>query len=64
MILNLSNLKHLDISAYQRLILSGELLLIFKQSLQLSSLTINPKDLTLLLSDNELCEYLNKMIKK
>jgi len=60
MIVNLFNLKHLDISTYQRLILSGELLLIFKQS----SLTINPKDLTLLVSDNELCEYLNKMIKK
>jgi hypothetical protein len=63
-IINLSNLKHLDISTYQRLILSGELLLILKQSTQLSSLTIDPKDLTLLYSDKELCEYLNKMIKK
>ncbi|CAF3416467.1 unnamed protein product [Rotaria sp. Silwood2] len=64
MIVNLSNLKHLDISQYQRLILSGELLIILKESSQLSSLTINPKDLILLFSDNELCEYLNKMIKK
>ncbi|CAF1268262.1 unnamed protein product [Rotaria sordida] len=40
MIVNLSNLKHLAISQYQRLILSGELLIILKESSQLSSLTI------------------------
>jgi hypothetical protein len=46
MIINLSNLKHLDISTtYQRLILSGELLLILlKESSQLSPLTSNPQD--------------------
>jgi hypothetical protein len=54
----------LDISKYPKSILSGELLLILKESSQLSSLTIDPKDLTLLVSDKELCEYLNKMIKK
>ena len=58
MVVNLSNLKHLDISTYQRLIAAGELLLILKESLQFSSLTINPKDLTLLFSDNEQCKYL------
>ncbi|CAF3399083.1 unnamed protein product, partial [Rotaria sp. Silwood2] len=64
MLVNLSNLKHLDISMYQRIISTGELLEILKESSQLSSMKINPSDLALLFNDNQLCLYLNKMIKK
>ncbi|CAF3433188.1 unnamed protein product [Rotaria sp. Silwood2] len=64
MLVNLSNLKHLDISMYQRIISTGELLEILKESSQLSSMKINPSDLALLFNDNQLRLYLNKMIKK
>jgi hypothetical protein len=64
MIVNLSNLKHLDISMYQSGILSGELLIILIESIQLSSMTIDSNDLKLLFNNKELCKYLNKMIKK
>jgi hypothetical protein len=63
-IVNLSNLKHLDISTCQRVILSGELLEILKESPQLSSMTIKQNDLILLYHNNQLCQYINKMIKK
>jgi hypothetical protein len=64
MIVNLSNLKHLDISMYQKGILSGELLIILIESIQLSSMTIDSNDLKLLFNDKELCKYLNIRIKK
>jgi hypothetical protein len=63
-IIKLSNLKHFDISMCSQVILSGELLIILKQSPQLSSMTINPVDLTSIFNDDELCQYLNKMVKK
>jgi hypothetical protein len=63
MIINFYNLKHLDISSYFA-IETSSLLEIFKQTSQLSSITINPFILSTLFDDEELCNYLNKMIKK
>jgi hypothetical protein len=63
MIVNLYNLKHLDISSYFA-IETSSLSEILKQSSQLSSLTINPFILLTLFNDSELCNYLNKMITK
>jgi hypothetical protein len=63
-IVDLSNLQHLDISLCQKVIPSGELLEILKASSQLSSIMIDPNDLPLLYNNNELCKYLNKMMKK
>ncbi|CAF0815918.1 unnamed protein product [Rotaria sordida] len=64
MTVNLSKLIHLDIPKYQKIILSGNLLELLKESSQLSSMKIDPFDLTLLYNNEELCEYLKKMIKK
>ncbi|CAF1392174.1 unnamed protein product [Rotaria sordida] len=64
MIINLSNLKHLDISKYKKIILSGNLLAIMKETPMLNSLKINSIDLMLLYNNEELCEYLIMMIKK
>ncbi|CAF1270888.1 unnamed protein product [Rotaria sordida] len=64
MIVNLSNLKHLDMFMYKKIISSKELLEILKQTPKLSTITINPINLKLLFNDNELCKYFNKMIKK
>jgi len=63
MIFNFYNLKHLDISSYFT-IETSSLLEIFKQTSQLSSIKMNPFILSTLFDDNELCNYLNKMIKK
>ena len=63
---NLSNLNHLNIERYERILTSSLLLEILKESPQLSQITMNSSDLMLLLNENddELCEYLKKMIKK
>ncbi|CAF1137981.1 unnamed protein product [Adineta steineri] len=63
-IVNLSNLKHLNISEYGNMLPSSLLVEILKQSSKLTWLTINPKDLMLLLNNDELCIYLNRMIRK
>ncbi|CAF1472686.1 unnamed protein product [Adineta steineri] len=63
-IVNLSNIKHLDISLYQKGSLSEELIEILRESSQLSSITIDPINLKLLFNDKELCLYMNKIIKK
>jgi len=59
-IMNLSNVKHL----YIALNYAGEMPSILLKISQLSSLIIHPSSLELMLSDKELCKYLNKMIKK
>ncbi|CAF4006939.1 unnamed protein product [Rotaria sordida] len=64
MTVNLYNLKHLDISFLCKIESSTILLEILKQSPNLSSISIDPNYLLSLFSDNELCKYLNKMIKK
>jgi hypothetical protein len=64
MIVNLSNLKHLNVSEYGRMLTSVLLLDILKESFNLSWITMNPNDLILLFHDDELCKYFNKMIKK
>ncbi|CAF1295932.1 unnamed protein product [Rotaria magnacalcarata] len=62
-IVNLSKLKHLDISKYQRIITSEKLLELLQESPQLSSMKIDLIDLTLLYDNEELCEYLTKIIR-
>jgi len=64
MIMNLNNLKHLTISSKCKMNMLRLLLVILKQSSQLSSLTIIPDALRVLFTSDELCRYLNKMIKK
>ncbi|CAF0941400.1 unnamed protein product [Rotaria sordida] len=64
MIVNLSHIKHLNMSMYERIISSREFLEILKESPKLSTITINSINLNLLLYDDELCKYLNKMITK
>ncbi|CAF1269335.1 unnamed protein product, partial [Rotaria sordida] len=64
MIVSLSHIKHLDMSMYERIILSREFLKILKELPKLSSIKINSISLNLLLYNDELCEYLNKMITK
>ncbi len=63
MIMNFYYLKHLDISSYCTNETSA-LIKVCKQASQLSSITINPWILSTLFDDYELCEYLNRMIKK
>jgi hypothetical protein len=62
-IVNLFNLKHLDISNYNATS-SSVLLNILKQAPQLFSLSIKWSQLTSFFNDSELCKYLNKMIKR
>ncbi|CAF1230776.1 unnamed protein product [Adineta steineri] len=62
-IINLSNLKHLDITRIENIISSTDLLNILKKARKLSSLEINTSVLMSLLINDELCQYLNEMIK-
>jgi hypothetical protein len=63
-IVNLFNLKHLDVSEHRTIASSTVLLEILKEAPQLSSMAINPGRLISLCDDNiELANYLNKMIK-
>jgi hypothetical protein len=62
-IVNLSNLKHLDIMNSFKMENASTFLELLKETLQLSSMTINAKDLELCFQNEELCQYLNKMIK-
>jgi hypothetical protein len=61
---NLSNIKHLDISTYRRVIVSGELIQILQASPQLISISLDPNDLILFYENKQVCRYLNSMIKK
>jgi hypothetical protein len=61
---NLSNIKHLDISTYRRVIVSGELIQILNASPQLTSITLDPNDLILFYENKQICQYVNSMIKK
>jgi hypothetical protein len=64
-IVNLFNLKHLDVSEGRTIASSTVLLEILKEAPQLSSMAINPGRLISLCDDNiELGNCLNKMIKK
>jgi hypothetical protein len=58
---NLFTVKNLNISTN---ISSSALLEILKNASQLSSLTIQWNQLTSMFNDHELCEYLNRMIKR
>jgi len=62
-IVNLYNLKHLDISSCFA-IETSSLLEIFTTAPQLSSITLNPFILSTLFNDDELCIYLKTMIKQ
>jgi hypothetical protein len=64
LIVNLSNIKHLTISSTCHFKTTSVLLQILKQTKQLSSITIDPNILPSLYNDQELCNYLRKMIKK
>ncbi|CAF3686690.1 unnamed protein product [Rotaria sordida] len=64
MIVNLSNIKHLDISNDHRMEISLVLLEILKEASNLSSIKIAPHILKSLLDNNDLQKYLNKMIRK
>ncbi|CAF1535309.1 unnamed protein product [Rotaria sp. Silwood1] len=63
-IINLSSLKHLDIEDHYSINLSLVLLEMLKQAPQLSSITMRTSSVTLLFDNDQLCQYLNKMIKK
>ncbi|CAF3802764.1 unnamed protein product [Rotaria sp. Silwood1] len=63
-IVNLINLKHLNISFKGKIDIISVLLEILKQSPQHSSLTIDSFILPILFNDDELCKYLNRIIKK
>jgi hypothetical protein len=63
-IINLSHLKHLDIQSSKSLESSLILLEILKQAPQVSSLDIHQNALMLSFNGNELCKYMNKMIRK
>ncbi|CAF1364608.1 unnamed protein product [Rotaria sp. Silwood1] len=54
----------INISMCSKIILTGELLDTLKKSSQLSSIKINSNDLILIFNHNQLCSYLNKMIKQ
>jgi hypothetical protein len=61
---NLFNLKHLDIWCLSNMKNPSVLLKIFKYAPQLFSLTIHWDQLISFLENSELCKYLKKMIKK
>ncbi|CAF1216092.1 unnamed protein product [Adineta steineri] len=63
-IVNLFNLKHLNIERIYGIENTLVLLEILKQSPKLSSITFIPKAIIQLFNDDELCKYLNKLIKK
>ncbi|CAF4174906.1 unnamed protein product [Adineta steineri] len=62
-IVNLPNLKHLDIIRIGNIISSTDLLNILKKARKLSSLEIGKTSLISFLTNDELCQYLNKMIR-
>jgi hypothetical protein len=64
MVVNLSNVKQLTISFDCKLESSLVLLEILKDAPQISSITIDSNTLISLLDDDELCKYLNRMIKQ
>jgi hypothetical protein len=64
MVVNLSNVQDLKISSSCKLKMPCILLQILKQAPQISSISIDKDDLTSLFENDELCKYLNKMIKK
>ena len=62
-IVNLSNVKHLEIITSLRIDDLSILLELFKQTSQLSSMNINAKNLQLFCQNEEVCQYLNRMIR-
>jgi hypothetical protein len=62
-IINLSNIKRLEIMKSLRLDDPLTLLELFKQTPQLSSMEINGTNLQLSFQNEELCQYFNKMIR-
>jgi len=64
MIVNLSNVTNLKILDTCQLVTPSIFLEILKKAQQISSLSIDPDYLQELFNNNELCNYLNKMIKK
>lgn len=64
LILNLSNIKHLIISSKCEIESSFVLLELLKQTINLSSISIELEYLQSFFDDEDLCKYLNKMIIK
>jgi hypothetical protein len=63
-IINLLNLKHLDISYYNKMLIPASIFLtLIKEAQQLSSLKIDWNLLASFFIGNDLCNYQNKMIK-
>jgi len=62
-IVNLSNLKHLDTMSNLKIESSSVFLELLKETSQLSSMIINGKNLQSCFQNDELCKYLNKMIR-
>ncbi|CAF3422421.1 unnamed protein product, partial [Rotaria sp. Silwood2] len=62
--ISLSNLNYLKVSSNCKIETSSVLLQILKEASQLSSITIDQNQLISFCHDDELCKYLNKMIKK
>lgn len=62
-IINLSKLKHLEITSGMRINDSSILLELFKQTPQLSSMIINTSNLQLSLQNEELCQHFNRLIR-
>jgi hypothetical protein len=63
-IINLFNLKHLCIVQIGNVEISSAFLEILKEAPQLSALSIDSTSLESLFQNDELCKYLNKMIKR
>jgi hypothetical protein len=63
-IIILSHLKHLDIQSIMSMESSLVILEILKEAPQVSSLVIFQNSLMSSFNDNELCKYMNKMIRK
>ena len=63
-VVNLSNVKHLDISYFCKLESPDVLSELLKEAPQISSIGIQSSALLPLFDDNELCVYLNTMIKR
>jgi hypothetical protein len=63
-VVNLSNVKHLDISYFYKLKTANVLSEFLKEAPQISSIAMQSSALLPLFDDNELCDYLNTMIKQ
>ncbi len=63
-VVNLSNVKHLDISYFRKLKTANVLSEFLREAAQVSSIAMQSSALVPLFDDNGLCDYLNTMIKQ